>query len=354
MRTFYLHLIENGPGNFFGWLTFILLWPISMIYMLVIWIRSQAYQIGFFKSYQASVPVVSIGNITVGGTGKTPFVDFVVRYLSRQGKKIAIVSRGYGGSFTGDCARVDIGDSTSQMSAADVGDEPFLLAARNPTALVYVARKRFLGVAAAEQAGADFIVLDDGFQHLGVARDLDIVLLDKRSPFGNGSLLPAGILREPPNALTRAHLVVWTHAEDDREAPAIKVDSTSCRHSFSDYLVDLEGNRHHWEEIEGRACLAFAGIAHPSDFFAKLRCTGCNLEKTIPLDDHQKYDQHTIQTILHHANNLEYLLTTEKDAVKLRGLNLPLPCFAVPLTLEFNDITVVETALNSIMGGLDD
>jgi tetraacyldisaccharide 4'-kinase len=312
--------------------------------------RVLLYRNGMLRSYRAAVPVISVGNLTVGGTGKTPVTDALVKRLLQRGVRVAVVSRGYGGTFTGDVGVVSNGDGRLRMAPQDAGDEPCLLARRNPALRVYVARKRALGVQAAEQAGAQIIVLDDGFQHLAVRRNLDIVLLDARAPFGNGQLLPAGPLRETPGALHRAGLVVMTHATSPtgRQLP-FAGPVLHCRPKLADALRTLDGREVPWAEVEGRPVLAFAGIARPDDFFAALRARGVTPDETLAFNDHQDYAAEQLNRLLQSCDNEKLLITTEKDAVKLQAADLPCPCLVAPLVLEFDEAAELDKALEEVV-----
>ena len=239
------------------------------------------------------------------------------------------------------------------MTPEAAGDEPFLLAMKNPEVCVYVARKRRFGVAAAEADGAECVVLDDAFQHLAVQRDLDIVLLDARSPFGNGSLLPAGRLREPRRALKRADLVILTHSDAMGNSRFDEREALRCRHRLADALLNNEGQYVPWTQVAGRPCLAFAGIARPDDFFVKLRDRGCDLRETLSLADHQEYDPHLLKRISEASKDVEFLLTTEKDAVKLKGSVFPKPLLAVPLILDFENFEIIEILLDKLQNDFD-
>jgi tetraacyldisaccharide 4'-kinase len=348
VRRFYLKLITSGPDGFLSWTVFLLLYPFSLLYSFVMWCRSKVYSLGLKGSYQASVPVVSVGNMTAGGTGKTPVVDALVKYYLAQDCKVAVVSRGYKGDFQQNVLRV-----TNEQTPEVVGDEPLLLARRNPNARVYVSPKRRYGVMAAEKDGADCIVLDDGFQHLAVRRDLDIVLLDERSPFGNGTVIPSGYLRESKAALKRAGLVVQTHSKFSDNSVVPGYDIVKCRHRFADYLVDVNGLEVPWSQLRGKRCAAFAGIAHPEGFFSQLREAGCDLQSTLVFSDHQDYSPEVLQKIDQAAGTVDYLLTTEKDFVKLSGVKFAKPCLAVPLKLEFDDFGKVSQPLDRVLGGRD-
>ena len=348
----YRRMIDQRPSTPCSWAVFLLFCPFALLYRLIATARAFLYRRGWRRSYRAGVPVLSVGNLTVGGTGKTPMVDLIVRRLLDRGLRVAVVSRGYGGTYAGEFGEVAAGDGRLLMTAREAGDEPCLLARRNPALQVYIARERYRGVRAAELAGAQVVVLDDGFQHLKVQRDLDIVLLDSRSPFGNGQLLPAGPLREAPAALRRAGLVILTHAAGDSHAhPSLAFSGPllRCRHRLADTLRTLEGEERPWSLLDQRPVIAFAGIARPDDFFAALRRRGVALAATLALPDHQDYTDEQLKQLIRLCDNQKLLITTEKDAVKLRDADLPCPCLVAPLVLEFDEAGELDEALEGVI-----
>ncbi len=346
----YQQMLENGPSNIAGWMVFWGLWPLSCFYRLVVALRKQLFIVGFKSVYHASTPVISVGNITVGGTGKTPMVDFLVKHFHSEGKRVAIVSRGYGGRYRGAVGKVNAPDGSLLMTAEACGDEPYLLARRNPGVSVFVARRRRDGVEAAEEAAADLIVLDDGFQHLAVHREADIVLLDSNKPFGNGHLLPAGPLRETPDSLNRCHLMVRTRSDKglSQDFPQGK-ETLVCCHSLADELISLAGDVISWEDLRGKRCTAFAGIAQPQDFFSALRQKNLNLVDTIAFDDHQAYSSVVLNQLNQACNNSDLLITTEKDAVKLIGAEFSIPCYQTQLNLAFEDVEQLKIVLDGLI-----
>ena len=352
-RQRYINLTTHGPTGLTSQLIFWGLQPFSFLFGLIVSLRSYLYRSRCLPSYKSGVPVISVGNLTVGGTGKTPVVDTLVKQLIKRGKKVAVVSRGYRGSFNGKAGRVSSLGEGDVVDPEAAGDEPFLLAMKNPDASVYVARKRRFGVVAAEADGAECVVLDDAFQHLAVQRDLDIVLLDARNPFGNGCLLPAGLLREPRRALKRADLLIQTHSASVGSSLLTGSETICCRHRLADYLLDAEGQCVPWDQIAGRRCLAFAGIARPDDFFSKLRDKGCDLLEAWPLSDHQEYGPDLLERISRMSQDVDFLLTTEKDAVKLQGVAFPKPYLIVPLDLDFEGFEVIEKALDELLRKYD-
>ena len=349
-RSDYVRMTTEGPQSVRSSLLYWGLCPLSFLYGLVMCVRSKLYRAGLKSSYRASVPVISVGNIVTRGTGKTPMVDFLIRHCSGLGVRCAVVSRGYGGSYSQEFARVVDADGTARMAAAESGDEPYLLARRNPGVPVYVARKRRLGVQAAEKDGAQLILLDDGFQHLAVQRVADIVLLDESRPFGNGRLLPAGILREPRSALHRADLIVMTRA-GLKTGSHLHFDVPVIRssHRLDKTLSTLDGEVVPEADYQGKSCLAFAGIARPEEFFQSLHSFGFSRIEEISLADHQEYNQDILNRLLGSCDNHDLLITTEKDAVKLSVEDFPKPCYQVGVEMVFEDISPLAALLEEIM-----
>lgn len=291
-------------------------------------------------SVRPTCPVICIGNLNAGGTGKTPTVIALQMELSARGIAAHVVSRGYGGRLDGPIA-VD----PRTHDASDVGDEPLLLAAFGPT---WVAKDRAAGARAAQAAGAQAILLDDGLQNPAIARDYSIVVVDAHRGFGNGRVLPAGPLREPvAKGLARADMVLSIGP-----APA----QTRFRSAWGPALGTLPHVSGHLAPLQtgmdwaGLRAIAFAGIGHPEKFFDTLRREGVILCGTHPLDDHQPLDARLITRLLADAKAQNaQLVTTEKDAVRLPA-DLRGQVLSLPVRLELDDAGLLDAALDRLFG----
>ncbi len=288
--------------------------------------------------YRAKVPVICIGNLNAGGTGKTPTTIALLERLAQRGhSNVHVVSRGYGGQLSGP-VRVD----PTLHSAADVGDEPLLLAAFAPT---WVAKDRALGVMAAEAAGASAILLDDGFQNPSVVKDLSIITVDARIGFGNGRCIPAGPLREPvQTGLARADLLLSIGPAPDQALFKSNWGSKLAVPHLQGHLAPLKMGM----DWHGQRVLAFAGIGHPEKFFATLRAEGAEIAAAVPLDDHQPLSSALMQRLETQAKSLNaQLVTTEKDAIRLPE-NYRALVLTLPVRLHLQDWSALDTAFSGL------
>jgi len=289
--------------------------------------RNRLYDKKIFTPQRLACPVISVGNITVGGTGKTPCVTMLVRLLQDLGFRPAVVSRGYGGKSPGRVKVISDGRKIF-FDAATSGDEPLLLGRSLPGVPVITgARRSEAGRFAVAKFGANIIVCDDAFQHRKIARDVDIVLLDGQKPFGNGKLLPAGPLREPPSALKRADCFIITRTNSsgfyaatiDDVARKNRKKVFLSRHLVRDVLKADDASVFPPTVVQGKSVCAFCGIARPETFKQTLLEAGANIVSFDPFPDHYRYGIRDIEELENKfmALKADFLLTTEKDAVRL-------------------------------------
>jgi tetraacyldisaccharide 4'-kinase len=288
-----------------------LLWPLSLVFGALATLRRAAYRAGLLKSHRIDVPVIVVGSVVVGGSGKTPVVMALVEHLRSRGFAPGVVSRGYGRSIQ-DCREVR---PTSE--AHEVGDEPLLIA-QACGAPVFVAPSRAEAAHALLSAypATQVVVCDDGLQHYGLQRDIEICVFDERG-IGNGWLLPAGPLREP-----------WPRTVDLvlRAGQTVDTPGFGVKRRLAPFARRGDGARTPLAALQARPLKAVAGIAKPQAFFDMLRDAGLRLEQTVPLPDHHDFRAHPIE-----PGGMD-LICTQKDAVKLWRVHPQ--AWAVPLELE--------------------
>ena len=294
------------------------------------------------RRWRAPVPVICVGNLHVGGTGKTPTVIALAARLAARGVAVHVVSRGYGGRLTGP-VQVD----PRAHSAADVGDEPLLMTGFAP---VWVSDDRAAGIAAAAAAGAEAVLLDDGFQDGSVAHDLALVVVSAVQGFGNGRVLPAGPLRERVAVgLKRADLVLSVGSAADQALFARRWGAHLPCPSVPAALQTLRTGM----DWRGLRALAFAGIGHPERFFASLRAEGADLLRAEALTDHQPLTPALMKRLEMEALALgAQMVTTEKDAVRLPTA-FRQRVLTLPVRLEPDDWNALDTALERVLARHD-
>lgn len=307
----------------------------SLFYAVGSSLKNKLYDKGILRPKKVDAFVISVGNLTTGGVGKTPVVAQIANHLTEQGERVAIVSRGYGGKLKG--VNV-ISDSEKIFFNADkAGDEPVWLA-QNTKSVVITSPKRFDGAKLAiSKFGCTKIILDDGFQHRKLYRDLDIVLIDSEKGFGNENLLPAGPLREGLEAFSRIDkLVVVSKNTDHTRAEKyakimgkkLKKDTVVCytEPNFAYNIFNADEKLQDGEKI-----LAFSAIGQPEQFYKFLN--NYDVAKTVNFDDHHNYTQNDIDNLENLAKSLGVtkLITTEKDSAKLANLTFSLQVYALKL-----------------------
>jgi tetraacyldisaccharide 4'-kinase len=346
-------LISGGSRGVAPSLTRGMLAAASLAYWAAVRLRNLAYDWAILRSRRAGVSVISVGNLTAGGTGKSPFVRWLAEWFREQGWRPVVLSRGY-------------------RSAPGRPNDEFLEMRRRAPELLHLQgpdRTR-LAQRAVDEFGAQVIILDDGFQHRRLARDLEIVLIDATEPFGYGWLLPRGLLREPLSALARARAVVLTRADQVSESERLAIWRRVAHHAPSVVrceaafvpcdLVDERGETHPLESLRGQPVFGFAGIGQPDNFRRTLESLGCRVVGFRPFPDHHAYTSDDLEQ-LHSAGvqlGARFLVCTEKDAVKIsrdRPDSLPTRAVRIDATLlsssrEFEELlrgTIVREANGS-------
>jgi tetraacyldisaccharide 4'-kinase len=313
----------------------IVLSPLSLLYGAVTRTRLSLYRRGTFVTTKLDRPVISVGNITTGGTGKTPLVEWVAKTLAGQGKRPCILTRGYGRKDPH--VQVIVSDGYGVLaSPMEAGDEPYLLAVNlsGIAAVISSADRIAAGQEAINDFGSDCFVLDDGFQ-------LNIVTIDATNPWGGGSLLPYGRLRESREGLSRADCVVITRCDQVRSLDALRseiVKYTGNRPIFHSHMRTsrVSSLKNGPGALSSPARLAaFCAIGNPSAFFEHLRRSGYELVLQKSFPDHHIFSQEEIDSLIESAKNAgaNSLITTAKDAVKLRTLSFPIPCYVLEIEI---------------------
>jgi tetraacyldisaccharide 4'-kinase len=303
-----------------------LLLPLSWLYALVMICRNKAFDVGLLKSVDAGVPVISVGNLTAGGTGKTPLVEFIARVLLSRGKRVAIVSRGYGRVSRG--VQIISDGRSVLLDAAQGGDEPVQIARKFPGAIVVVGERRAEAARVAiDQLGANVIVIDDGFQHRYLRRDLDIVVVDSRTDLVREPVLPAGMRREPMAGLRRAGFLVFSKvsskdvadARRSRLSPWFDGPTMSSRYRIESVHRAVDGTPVNVDELFVKPAVAFSGIGDHDGFVSGLRDLGCTVSADLRFPDHHRYSNNDFRRI---SSEMErsgagICITTEKDATRI-------------------------------------
>ncbi len=332
----------------------VLLLPFSYLYGTGVALRNLFFDIGILRTRRVAVPVISVGNISVGGVGKTPFVELLARRLSQRGRKVAIVSRGYKRKSSG---TVVVSNGSIVCAEADLsGDEPAQLAAKLRSVVVAVDEQRLRGARyAIEHFGTEIIILDDGFQHRYLHRDLDIVITSADEILAGDRLLPAGNRREPLSALHRAGLIVVSQCHDEGHfhraeqrlglrintpVAGVQIRASAVKKASSGFSVDLRS-------LSGKRVVAFSGVGKPEGFDATLTSLKLEVKKHFRFSDHHRFSSEDLKSVMDAARQegADYILTTEKDIARLSGLGSEAKGF-----VEQNPVYYVEIEQDLIAG----
>ena len=320
--------------------------PLSVVYGLGVRIRNGLYRRGILNAHDVGAPVISVGNLTTGGTGKTPLVELLAAQMAAHGRRVCVLTRGYGRNSAG---RLVVSDNDSVLSnVSEAGDEPFLLAENLRGRAAVICDKNRVAAAqwAIENLRSEIFILDDAFQHQQIRRSVNILIIDATNPFGSMRLFPAGILREPITEAKRADCFVITRASESEEPDQLRAYIKRFAGAAPIFTSNIElaevrsldGPRS-VEDLTDRKVVAFCGIGNPNSFFALLRREGFDVSLTREFRDHHSYTQTDVDRIVREASarGAQALVTTTKDAVKLKQLKFEIPCYAVNTSMRIEE-----------------
>lgn len=326
--------------------------PFAPFYSALMRMREFMYRTGILRVTSLDVPVISVGNLTLGGTGKTPVVQYLARLLRSWGRNPAVISRGYGGASREKVNIVSIG-GRPLLDASYVGDEPRFLAESLEGIPVLTGAVRRHPAGKAVDMGSDVLILDDGFQHMGLARTVDLVLFNADTLAGNSRVFPGGDLREPVKALRRCNGFIMTGVNDrnreraERFAELLTTRFPGCPVFYAQYrtaaVVEIEENGKQRilsdERLKNTSFFGFSGIAHPERFQKTMDDMGIRINGFRAFPDHYPYGQKDMEALCRLAGDSEAgaLITTEKDMTKLHGLHRALPLCTVRMEAVFDE-----------------
>ena len=323
-------------------ITFILS-PLGFVYLILMLIRRNLYRMKFFNSISLPVPVISIGNISLGGTGKTPFIAWVLRKLLKEGLNPAVISRGYG-SLDSNITLVSDGKGNI-MTSPPASDESVMLSTLFPNVPIVTGRNRILaGEKVISEFNADVILIDDGFQHLKLKRNFDFLLFRGSNPFGNGRVFPSGILRESISNSKYANAFLVTGEDKEEGAsklanlnlpiPIFKGELVFEKIFCADNNLNIQ-----FEDIKSSRILALSGIGNPDSFDEILEKHNLLITEHLRFPDHIFYNKRTLEKIEGKIQklNADYIITTEKDGVKLKNFKFKIPLLVVTVKMKIDD-----------------
>ena len=361
LEQYAIEVILNKRHGFRASLLRVILRALSFIYLAIVQVRLYLYRNRILKEHQLGCLVISIGNLTVGGTGKTPVVEKFARALQRGGRKVAILSRGYKSidkrrkkswlerlidQNTTDPPRVVSDGKNVLLDSATAGDEPYMLASNLRGVAVVVDKDRVkAGLHAIKELDVDTLLLDDGLQYLHLKHRLDIVLVDRQAPFGNEQLLPRGTLREPPRNIRRASYILITKCNGESNDALIQqirrfnrtAEIIECAHRPLYLQHVYRDERLPLDYLQDLYIASLCGIAAPESFESGLRNLGAKIELSRHFADHHRYSEKELQTFLQRCvkRDVHAIITTEKDAVRLPRIDpLPVPIYYLRVEIE--------------------
>lgn len=361
LEQYAIEVILNKRHGFRASLLRVILRALSFIYLAIVQVRLYLYRNRILKEHQLGCLVISIGNLTVGGTGKTPVVEKFARALQRGGRKVAILSRGYKSidkrrkkswlerlidQNTPDPPRIVSDGKNVLLDSATAGDEPYMLASNLRGVAVVVDKDRVkAGRHAIKELDVDTLLLDDGLQYLHLKHRLDIVLVDRQAPFGNEHLLPRGTLREPPRNIRRASYILITKCNGESNDALIQrirrfnrtAEIIECAHRPLYLQHVYRDERLPLDYLQDLYIASLCGIAAPESFESGLRGLGAKIELSRHFADHHRYSEKELRTFLQRCvkRDVHAIITTEKDAVRLPKIDpLPVPIYYLRVEIE--------------------
>ncbi len=337
LQTYFIHLVHSKEqADFPTNILMGVLYFFSLVYGLLVNIKLASYRLGIAKRDKLNCYVISLGNVTVGGTGKTPTAQRLAKDIRDMGYRVVILNRGYRAKWHGDVGIVSDGKEL-RMDATQAGDEAYMLAKHLPNVPVLIGAERAVtGQYAIEHFGAEIAILDDGYQHWQLKRDMDILLVDAVNVFGNEHILPRGTLREPIEHISRADVCLMTkvdqaaagsrehiretvHKYNERALIVESVHKPRCLIPIADWYINIAGDGVDVTEIRGKHIMAVSAIGNPASFEQTLSDLGAVIIESMRYPDHHDYSMKEMQDILHQATRegAEAIVITEKDAVKI-------------------------------------
>ncbi|UCD91075.1 MAG: tetraacyldisaccharide 4'-kinase [Desulfobacterales bacterium] len=335
-----------------------LLTLISIVYGGLVKLRETLYKKDLLQSKTLLCPVISIGNITLGGVGKTPMAIYMAKRIERLGYRVAVISRGYKGKAEKTGGVVCDGRMI-YMAPEMAGDEPYMIAKTLKTIPVIVGQDRYkAGMLAIERFTPDVLLLDDGFQHLGIGRDIDLVLLDSKKPFGNTYLFPRGTLRETASALKRGDAVILTRSDIENPVPLDQIKrlipgKPIFQSVHTPYIVKIVTSRNPklddrlnisskvgFDVFKNTSVFAFSGIARNDDFRRTIKRFGCRVKGFSAFPDHHQYSDKELDTLSNSAmdRSVDFIMTTEKDYIRIvHKIEWPIDLVVVGIKISFKN-----------------
>lgn len=361
VQTYLYQLVHGEVHGCMSGIVISILYVFSVIYRQLLELKLSLYRWGVSKKYRVDCHVISLGNITVGGTGKTPTAQRLAAEIRDMGYRVAILNRGYRAKWRGDVGLVSDGNKI-YMSATEAGDEAFLLAKNLPNVPVLIGADRVItGRYAVEKLGAEVVILDDGYQHWRLIRDMDIVLVDAINVFGNTYMLPRGTLREPISHLNRAdvclltkvdqantasiNLIKRTVAENNKQALIVEsVHAPKCFVEIADWYRNEPNQSIGVNTLKGKKVMAVSAIGNPASFEQTISDIGAVLIESIRFPDHHDYTELEMQDVVNRASQqgAEAIIITDKDAVKIPGdiiigADRPIPVYVLSIEIDFKE-----------------